>query len=449
MKITLENFGPIHHFEFDLDKDIHLLYGKNSVGKSYAVYVVYLVVKAMEEMEENAPDFDTNQVKEMNKILSIKQNSENKVLDLTIFTEELFSKTIELKLLPNLNNYFLNSFYNIAGLKNELNNQNFYINIENQNFYIVLKCTDNLLSVHSAVLKIKIIAKLEKSILEKFDTFKLQFPKFPLLSIENLYRYCTFLVKENLDSIDNIFFLPASRSGLYTGVKALSPLIAELTRHRQFIKKAITLPSLTEPISDYYIALSSFEKKEKNSTNIIKLAKKIEEKILRGTIIYDFENGTLGFAPTYSKHKEIMDLSFVSSMIAEIAPIVAFIKNIVTTNTLLIIEEPEAHLHPEAQVALMELFTELPKYGVKVIMTSHSNYMFNKLSNMVLEQTVDKEKVACYNMIMTEKGSIDAGTMQPTDDGMEDDNFVETAEKLYAERLRIYQTLNEQQTLSQ
>ncbi|MBK6681662.1 MAG: AAA family ATPase [Ignavibacteriales bacterium] len=33
MKITIENFGPIHKFEIDLSKNISLIYGKNNIGK--------------------------------------------------------------------------------------------------------------------------------------------------------------------------------------------------------------------------------------------------------------------------------------------------------------------------------------------------------------------------------------------------------------------------------
>ena len=49
MKLTLNNIGPIHKFEFDLEKDIHLIYGKNNVGKSYAVNFLYCFLKALNE----------------------------------------------------------------------------------------------------------------------------------------------------------------------------------------------------------------------------------------------------------------------------------------------------------------------------------------------------------------------------------------------------------------
>jgi len=45
MKIHIENFGPISSFSFDLEKDLHVIYGKNNIGKSYAIEVAYLLLK--------------------------------------------------------------------------------------------------------------------------------------------------------------------------------------------------------------------------------------------------------------------------------------------------------------------------------------------------------------------------------------------------------------------
>ncbi|MBW1650102.1 MAG: AAA family ATPase [Deltaproteobacteria bacterium] len=45
MKITINNLGPINRFEFDLNKDLNLIFGKNNIGKSYAMTAIYLIVK--------------------------------------------------------------------------------------------------------------------------------------------------------------------------------------------------------------------------------------------------------------------------------------------------------------------------------------------------------------------------------------------------------------------
>ena len=45
MKITIEKFGPIDKFEYDLDKELIITYGNNNIGKSYAMQIVYLMLK--------------------------------------------------------------------------------------------------------------------------------------------------------------------------------------------------------------------------------------------------------------------------------------------------------------------------------------------------------------------------------------------------------------------
>ena len=156
-----------------------------------------------------------------------------------------------------------------------------------------------------------------------------------------------------------------------------------------------------------------------------------------------------------------MDLAFASSMISEIAPVVAYCKYILgwdrqpvfkqgrtfvekftQSPSLLFIEEPEAHLHPEVQVKLMEFFARLTKHNVKVIMTSHSNYMFNKLSNLLLTGELEPEKVGSYLMRATPEGSVmDAAAMRAEEEGIADENFVDVAEQLYNERLAAYDKL--------
>ena len=53
MIIELQNFGPIKSFKFDTDKDIHAIFGKNNIGKSYAISAVYLILKGLKNIEVN------------------------------------------------------------------------------------------------------------------------------------------------------------------------------------------------------------------------------------------------------------------------------------------------------------------------------------------------------------------------------------------------------------
>ncbi len=218
----------------------------------------------------------------------------------------------------------------------------------------------------------------------------------------------------------------------------------------------IEIPNISEPVSDYFLNLSNIKGKNKSKFNDI--IEMIENEILKGKVLFKEENKKIIFSQ--NEINEEFELAVTSSMVSEIAPIVAYLKYIVTNDTnpelhlpyskqnskgsgLLFIEEPEAHLHPEIQVKLMEIFTKLVGKNLKIILTSHSNYMFNKLSNLILDNKINFNKIGSYIMRNTKEGSVtDAITMKAEADGINDENFADVAEQLYEERIKIYDKLN-------
>jgi predicted ATPase len=99
---------------------------------------------------------------------------------------------------------------------------------------------------------------------------------------------------------------------------------------------------------------------------------------------------------------------------------------------LLIIEEPEAYLHPEIQEKLMGQLIELTKYNVQLIITSHSNYIFNKLSNLILEEKISYKDIEIYHLVVwAEERSIDKKDMIVSKEGITDQNFYITSERQY------------------
>ena len=101
-----------------------------------------------------------------------------------------------------------------------------------------------------------------------------------------------------------------------------------------------------------------------------------------------------------------------------------------------------AHLHPNNQVKLMEIFTELTNAGITLVMSSHSNYVFNKLNNLVLSGKLDYH---IYQPIYLEKGAEGSISkpMHIDECGADDDNFIDVSEALYNEREQIIQEHNE------
>ena len=51
--IEIKNFGPIKEIGFDLSKDLIMVYGKNNIGKSYAISVIYLLLKQLKDIDRS------------------------------------------------------------------------------------------------------------------------------------------------------------------------------------------------------------------------------------------------------------------------------------------------------------------------------------------------------------------------------------------------------------
>ena len=115
------------------------------------------------------------------------------------------------------------------------------------------------------------------------------------------------------------------------------------------------------------------------------LGKRIEDEILRGAVEVGGLPGVAHPHFTYrpSGWESDLPLSSTSSMVSELAPVVLYLRHVVAPGDLLIIDEPESHLHPAMQVAFTQQIAEVVKAGVRIIVTTHSEWVLEELGNIV------------------------------------------------------------------
>lgn len=65
----------------------------------------------------------------------------------------------------------------------------------------------------------------------------------------------------------------------------------------------------------------------------------------------------------------------------------------VNKESLILIENPESHLHPKGQTAMAQLMARAASFGAQIICESHSDHIINGVRVAVKEKIVDKEKV--------------------------------------------------------
>ena len=126
-----------------------------------------------------------------------------------------------------------------------------------------------------------------------------------------------------------------------------------------------------------------------------RLAKRIEQGILNGEVR---ENPSSSRYPFFSyrpfAHKEDILLTEASSMVSELAPVVLYLRHLVHPGDLLIIEEPESHLHPGMQAEFTRQLAAMVGAGVRVMLTTHSAYVLEELANLVRMHDLPKAQRA-------------------------------------------------------
>lgn len=115
------------------------------------------------------------------------------------------------------------------------------------------------------------------------------------------------------------------------------------------------------------------------------LGKSLESAILDGAVRME-QPAVIGpphFLYRPKGWKDDLELANASSMVSELAPVVLYLRHLVQPGNVLIVEEPESHLHPAMQVELTRQLAELVAAGVRVIVTTHSEWLIEELANVV------------------------------------------------------------------
>ena len=189
----------------------------------------------------------------------------------------------------------------------------------------------------------------------------------------------------------NRYYLPAARSGIMQSHRVLvSSLVKRTTRAG--LERFPEVPTLSGVIAEFMQHIILYEADRVSNGEMRDIADTLESDVLAGQIyVKPSPSGYPDFH--YRPHgiKEDMRLSQASSMVSELAPLVLFIRGLICPGDTLIIEEPEAHLHPGAQTEIAATLARLVRAGVRVVVTTHSDWLLKEIGNLIREGVL-KEK---------------------------------------------------------
>lgn len=95
------------------------------------------------------------------------------------------------------------------------------------------------------------------------------------------------------------------------------------------------------------------------------------------------KDGDLRFVPS-SKRSTKLSLVESSSAVRSLLDIGFYLRHAAKKGDLLMVDEPELNLHPENQRKVARLFAQLVNAGLKIFMTTHSDYIIKELNTLIM-----------------------------------------------------------------
>lgn len=190
-----------------------------------------------------------------------------------------------------------------------------------------------------------------------------------------------------VEPISDAHYLPADRTGvIHSHQVVVSTLLQHATTAGLRPPAELQVPSLSGVLADFLGKLVEMSGRTPpgHDEQDPDLGARLENNVLQGAIRL---NRSVSQYPTYSYRPAgwttDVPLMRASSMVSELAPVVLYLRHLVQPGELLIIEEPEAHLHPGMQAAFTRELARMVKAGVRVVITTHSEWLLEQLGNLV------------------------------------------------------------------
>ena len=339
MRISVKNLAHIKNAEDIELKNFNIFIGKNGTGKTYFAKLVYFITSIKYKIQM------------FNKLFSKKTryHFDNKS-DIQFTSEE------QSEFIKEFKNHIKSSFPDFINSKKEL-----------------FKTFDFLFD-----LGINIIDIQYKN---EFDTF------------EEYSSFVTVNFIEKLFSTIESHYLPAARANYMITYKYLFDSqfnnFRDVLLNKSSTKKISILPEVENNfLKDIYRVNTKIR------GELYSLGAKIEKNIFRNGKL-SIKNPQSQELPTYEYRlndlKQNIDLVTASSSVTELSPLIMYFryKIINVKNEMLIIDEPELSLHPDAQAQLVSVLVEAVNKGLKIILVTHSPYIIEVLNNHLQRHKIE------------------------------------------------------------
>lgn len=187
------------------------------------------------------------------------------------------------------------------------------------------------------------------------------------------------------------YYLPADRTGIMHAHSIVVRSLIGQASHAG-LREQVELPMFSSVVADFLSQLIDLPSR-KTGQLLGRLDQHLEVDLLGGSVhARKSESNYPLFSYQPRGWTNQLSLMNASSMVSELAPVVLYLRYVVQRDDVLIIEEPESHLHPAMQVKLARLLAKVVNAGVRLIITTHSETFLEALGNLVGLDNIPSEE---------------------------------------------------------
>jgi predicted ATPase len=442
LKLKIKSLGNIKNATLVI-KDLTVFVGKNNTNKSWTAYSIHALCS-----DYFMSRYSIDLIFYRRKNLKIRKE---------IFQEYLKRAEVHAKKLQNRNEFFKKE--DISFFKELLKDYAKFVSLRFHDFLSVERETlgNCQFSLQFNFLENR---KLLDAVNDNFLSF-LEQNKFKVMSLFGMESFVKFLVKAIMKYLlGNPFGLPAERNTLITFSNLITLGEANIDIYSNLVNKMEELVKKLEDISErkqrnqdildsirflvtnlkilhenysyrYPRPVVEFKDFSQRLPSLRYMDGDINRKLIElfQTIIDGYlkvEDGTI----TYNFYKQKEELSvpimLSSSMVKSLSGLHAYLKYRAKKSDLLIVDEPEMNLHPEAQAKLIEFIAIMVNKGIKVLLTTHSPYIVDHLVNLIEAKNSKKKDVKDLFFLRREDAFLDREKVSVymfTEDGKVKDIF--------------------------
>lgn len=461
MRVKVKNFGPIENVDIE-PSDLTVIIGQNNIGKSYLAQLYYTLLDcSRRSIRSNVPFVSaTYEIDETP--FGFYSPSKSRKEQLTEIAGEIKKGEVTNdQILQRITEMVVNEFAQRLQFSLRLSlEQSFGVKLSklvnvNTNKATIGWDISKFVSAHAQIskrgtLKVKLsISRQGKNLTKPVLESKLfgqvrKLRTHKLLHLARIYREVQRSIFYSRESRilwrHRAYYIPAGRGGLLEsyetvvgGLVALSPLAPV---------RGLSMPPLPGMASQFYAVLLRLRGVKGPMSRVVTEAFR---ELLEGDILLRKAKGRpksrMIYKYTIGAKSGSTNIIHAASMIKEITPIFLIVQELIEQGDSLLIEEPESHLHPGAQIRFAYIISNLVRSGVNAFVTTHSDIFLRSVGHLAFESRLKEDlgdkkalNLAVYWLKENKSGSISEPLKIPRRGIIEDiPTFDKIVDDLYEE----------------